>query len=174
MARAPVPIDAQRQLERAQRLIGTAQQGVGTPVHKSLEQLFGEARLRAQMAPYSASSSSLILQTPQAQQLDRDVAAFALGPATGVRPGELGGDGGLADYFAFRHEKVLLGTVEAALRDNVRRSERHTFNRIQADWEETKRQLLWQVRDQQVPPQRLGLGPTATFAMDLPSPLARW
>eukprot|EP00440_Ansanella_granifera_P036265 gb/GFBE01039353.1/.p1 GENE.gb/GFBE01039353.1/~~gb/GFBE01039353.1/.p1 ORF type:complete len:829 (+),score=181.64 gb/GFBE01039353.1/:1-2487(+) len=162
-----------RQLERAERLLevgSSAPRGRRTPVHKSLEQLFGEARARSQAfggagsagAFASASSLPRLLQTPQAQRLEREVANFSLASqcATGVAGPAAGPDSGdqpslgLHEFFGLRHERVILETVEEAQRDCLRSCERHSFERLRADWEETKAQLLGSL-------QRHGQGSTA-------------
>lgn len=180
MGRVDAPTDGLRQLERAARLLDIARQGVRrTPVHKSLEQLFGEARNRSQpggtlgASPFSTTAgvSSRLLQGPRAQLLDQEVANFSLGPSVGasagVRPAEAAGStslGGpslpeadradqpnvsLRDFFGLRHEQVLLGAVEEAHRDCMRSLQRHSFDRIQADWEETKQNIMGMIAPHQ-------------------------
>eukprot|EP00931_Biecheleriopsis_adriatica_P006585 TRINITY_DN107970_c0_g1_i1.p1 TRINITY_DN107970_c0_g1~~TRINITY_DN107970_c0_g1_i1.p1 ORF type:complete len:866 (-),score=183.12 TRINITY_DN107970_c0_g1_i1:87-2564(-) len=150
--------EAHRQLERAERLLEvgySAPRGRRTPVHKSLEQLFGEARARSQTfgsvgggAFGSASSLPRLLQTPQAQRLEREVADFTLAPqVSGGVPAARSESGdqpslGLQEFFGLRHERIILETVEEAQRDCLRSCERHSFDRLQADWEEAKTQIL--------------------------------
>lgn len=144
---ADVQTEGLRQLERAERLIevGTGPRSQRTAVHKSLEQLFGEARVRSQ--GYSSAFSSLprLLQTPQAQRLERDVADFTLAPQAVVsttKQEDADPSAGLSDFFGFRHERVIVEAVEESYRDCLRCCERHSFDRLQADWEEAKSQFL--------------------------------
>ncbi|CAE7931397.1 unnamed protein product, partial [Symbiodinium necroappetens] len=114
-----------RQLERAERLVEVGSSGPRsrrTAVHKSLEQLFGEARLRSQTfsgANAFASTSSLprLLQTPQAQRLERDIADFTLVPQAAPGAALPRADAeqpslGLQEFFGLRHERVIVETVE--------------------------------------------------------------
>lgn len=113
-----------------------------TAVHKSLEQLFGEARARSQ--GYSSAFSSLprLLQSPQAQRLERDVADFTLAPQASTKQEDADPSVGLQEFFGFRHERVIVEAVEESYRDCLRCCERHSFDRLQADWEEAKGQFL--------------------------------
>ncbi|CAJ1407566.1 unnamed protein product [Effrenium voratum] len=143
-----VVVDAQteglRQLERAERLleVGTGPRSRRTPVHKSLEQLFGEARARSQSYASAFASAPRLLQTPQAQRLERDVADFTLvapqtaaaKPSTDVDQPSLS----LQEFFSSRHERVIVETVEESYRDCLRSCERHSFDRLHGDWEEAK------------------------------------
>ncbi|CAE7739615.1 unnamed protein product [Symbiodinium pilosum] len=167
MTAAVVDVHAEglRQLERAERLLevgSTGPRSRRTAVHKSLEQLFGEARLRSQTfsgANAFASTSSLprLLQTPQAQRLERDIADFTLVPqgTTGAltsAPADADQPSlGLQEFFGLRHERVIVETVEESYRDCLRSCERHSFDRLQADWEDAKSQFLGNL-------QRLGQG----------------
>lgn len=157
------PMDGQRQLERATRLLDSClglPQGRRTPVRKALEQLFGEARscgpagLGLVGASYpTGAGASRLLQSHQAYMLDRDVADFALG--THAAPSVFSATGGatastitaaespgLKDFFGLHHERVVLCAVEEAQRGCLHDAERHAFNRIQVDWEERKAQIL--------------------------------
>jgi len=166
MTAAVVDVHAEglRQLERAERLVEVGSSGPRsrrTAVHKSLEQLFGEARLRSQTfsgANAFASTSSLprLLQTPQAQRLERDIADFTLVPQTALGAALPRADAeqpslGLQEFFSLRHERVIVETVEESYRDCLRSCERQSFDRLQADWEEAKTQFLGNL-------QRLGQG----------------
>ncbi|CAK9110185.1 unnamed protein product [Durusdinium trenchii] len=147
----PSPVDVHseglRQLERAERLAEAASsqgrraatQGRSTAVHKSLEQLFGEAR---------------------AQRLERDVAEFSLAtqaepcwtaswgakmaeePRVGTvlkasaKQQDVDPSVGLQEFFGFRHERVIVEAVEESYRDCLRCCERHSFDRLTADWED--------------------------------------
>ncbi|CAE8651189.1 unnamed protein product [Polarella glacialis] len=166
-----VKAEGLRQLERAERLLDVGSsmpRGARAPVHKSLEQLFGEARVRSQTigsigsGAFGTSGLPRLLQSPQAQRLEKQVADFSLTPAPGVGAGvggltSTGGQIddhpslGLKEFFALRHERVILETVEEAQRDCLRSCERHSFERIQADWEDAKAQIL-----SSMSPQRLG------------------
>ena len=42
---------------------------------------------------------------------------------------------GLQEFFGFRHERVIVEAVEESYRDCLRCCERHSFDRLQADWE---------------------------------------
>eukprot|EP00929_Paragymnodinium_shiwhaense_P012915 TRINITY_DN120797_c0_g1_i1.p1 TRINITY_DN120797_c0_g1~~TRINITY_DN120797_c0_g1_i1.p1 ORF type:complete len:865 (-),score=247.44 TRINITY_DN120797_c0_g1_i1:108-2702(-) len=181
-----MPMDGQRQLERATRLLDAPPQGKRTPVRKSLEQLFGESRVRGQpagsvgllgggasAAPLGGASAffgvgalggagalgnARLLQSPQAQKLEREVADFTLGPgvasASSTATAAPSGGGlsgaaaedqpglGLREFFGLRHERVLLCAIEEAQRDCMASMERHSFNRIQADWEDAKSHIL--------------------------------
>jgi len=142
-------LDGKRQLERATRLLDITQPR--TPVHKSLEQLCAEARTRYQpgplgLVPTGPAGLSRILQGPKAQKLDRDVVNFTLSK-TG-RAG-LGGVAsadearlGVREFFAKRYDCGLLSVVEEAHRDCMRSLERHSFDRIQASWEDAKAQIV--------------------------------
>lgn len=168
-------VDGARQLDRATRLCDIARQGVRRePVHKSLEQLFSEALGRSQPGVgfgTTAGVSSRLLQGPRAQQLDVEVANFNLGASASAGPSGLAGKdaalnagagGGFAaapivdqpndtlqKFFGLRHERVLLGAVEEAHRDCMRSLQRHSFDRIQQDWEETKQQILGMIAPRQ-------------------------
>jgi len=164
-----LPMDGPRQLERAARLLdfwSNAPRGMRTPVHKSLEQLFGEARGRLQphgvlgVPPFGPAGASRLLQSPHAQRLDRDVADFSLSGAGAAPTGaaqqqESAADGlptlGVREFFGLRHERVVLGAMEEAHRDCMRSFERRAFERFQADWEEAKAQIM-----STLAPQRLG------------------
>jgi len=154
------------------RVFCTRRSRLGTPVRKALEQLFGEARGRAQphgfgTSPFGGAAllvgagSSRLLQSSQAQRLDREVADFALlGAATHpssagqVAAASSGGAAGTSsvgtadekiephDFFGLRRERVMLCAVEEAHRDCMHSLERHSFNRIEADWEAEKNQIL--------------------------------
>eukprot|EP00933_Yihiella_yeosuensis_P008447 TRINITY_DN11388_c1_g3_i1.p1 TRINITY_DN11388_c1_g3~~TRINITY_DN11388_c1_g3_i1.p1 ORF type:complete len:826 (-),score=173.28 TRINITY_DN11388_c1_g3_i1:196-2640(-) len=170
--------EGRRQLERAERLLdvgsSSAPRSKRASVHKSLEQLFGEARQRAQTfssigaGAFGAAAQAKLLQTPQAQRLERDVQTFSLTPAPGVVAGlagkPTGAQGevddqpsvGLREFFGLRHERVILEAVEEAQRDCLRSCERHCFERIQSDWEDAKAQILGAASSQ-----RLGAAPLA-------------
>jgi len=188
-----VPMDGQQQIERAGRLLDVNPLAKRTPVRKSLEQLFCESRGRAQSsgavgalggvgagggvlgvaAPLSGSalaglSASRLLQTPQAQRLDREIADFSLSstgaapssatlapgtaaavtattPSTGISAALAvvqDQNVGVREFFALRHERVLLSAIEEAHRDCMQSLERHSFNRIQSDWEQAKAQIM--------------------------------
>ncbi|CAE7557415.1 unnamed protein product [Symbiodinium natans] len=129
--------------------------------NQRLEQLFGEARLRSQTfsgANAFASTSSLprLLQTPQAQRLERDIADFTLAPQGASSALQARADAeqpslGLEEFFGLRHERIIVETVEESYRDCLRSCERQSFDRLQADWEEAKSQFLGNL-------QRLGQG----------------
>jgi hypothetical protein len=55
----------------------------------------------------------------------------------------------LREFFGVRHERVLLGLVEEAHRDCMRSLEKHSLNRIQADWDETKDSIMGMIMPQQ-------------------------
>lgn len=181
-------MDAQRQLERAGRLLDFQPHRKTTPVHKSLEQLFGEARsqphggtLGGALGPPPAGGGPLgvagvnsrLLQNPQAQRLEREVEVFTLGP--GAAGGEVAMGGhvtadaaninlGVREFFGFRHEKVLLNAVEEAHRDCMRSIERQSFERIQADWEETKAHIMAAMA-----PQRFGASVVGSALRGVPA-----
>eukprot|EP00928_Gymnodinium_smaydae_P015122 TRINITY_DN15540_c0_g2_i1.p1 TRINITY_DN15540_c0_g2~~TRINITY_DN15540_c0_g2_i1.p1 ORF type:complete len:852 (+),score=231.62 TRINITY_DN15540_c0_g2_i1:72-2627(+) len=112
-AAVAAPMDGQRQLERASRLLDAGlglPQGKCTPVRKALEQHFSEARSRAQAggallggplagatSPFGFSSAvagagaSRLLQSPAAQRLEREVADFALGAPAATSTLAVGG-----------------------------------------------------------------------------------
>lgn len=234
MAAADLSMNAQRQMERAGRLLDFQPHRKATPVHKSLEQHYSETRGQASggaavganylqgLAPsaggglggpaigglggrsggfgpgglgpggFGPGGSGLggpvgvlharLLQGPKMSRLDRDVECFALGPsaaaataatapalAAGVagtaglaghagagllpcaaafplplshRVDEGDKDLGVEEFFGRRHERVLLSAMEEAQRDCMRSFERHSFDRIQADWDEAKAQIL--------------------------------
>lgn len=171
-----VSTEGARQLERAARLLdagSSAPRGTRTPVHKSLEQLFGEARGRSQphgalsATPFGPAGASRLLQGPRAQRLDREVADFSLG---GGAAGAAGPDGGapgepgpedrpglsLREFFGLRHERVVVCAVEEAHRDCMRSFERRAFERFQADWEEAKCQILRTLAPQHLGPAAVG------------------
>lgn len=159
------PKDAARQLERAQRLVLIARKGVQrTPVHKSLEQLFSDARGRVQPTGSlggdafgtAAGVHSRLLQGPKARLVDKEVADFSLSPfSIGGGLGPAASDPlnkpnvGLREFFGVRFERALLGLVEEAHRDCMRSLETHSFNRIQADWDETKESIMGMIMPQQ-------------------------
>eukprot|EP00927_Polykrikos_kofoidii_P044448 TRINITY_DN38409_c0_g2_i1.p1 TRINITY_DN38409_c0_g2~~TRINITY_DN38409_c0_g2_i1.p1 ORF type:complete len:874 (+),score=178.54 TRINITY_DN38409_c0_g2_i1:85-2622(+) len=188
-----ISVEGRRQLERASRLLDAAPQGKKTPVRKSLEQLFGESRGRAQSwafgvagagtgvlgggagllgaSPVPAGASRL-LQGPQADRLSREVENFSVGTSGGAATSSTavagGADGarseddpslGVREFFALRHERVVLGAVEEAQRDCMRSLERHSFKRIQADWDEAKAQIMSAMK-----PHRLGAAAGAASA----------
>jgi len=164
--------EGQRQLERAARLVdvGVSSRGSAgrrrTPAHKSLEQLFGEARTRSQQqgpsgaALYGHAGSSQLLQEPKAQRLDREVADFKLDPSGAGRvEGETKGSSpedhrhlSAREFFSLRHERTMLGVVEEANRDCWRSFNRHSSDRIHDDWEEAKAQIMGTMA-----PQNIGL-----------------
>jgi len=170
-----MPMDGARQLERASRLLdigSSAPRGMRTPVRKSLDQLFGEARVRLQPesapsttpfgpTPFGPAGASRVLQAPQAQRLDREVANFSLSSQAGAGAGGSGLAGdvppedqpnlGVREFFAMRHERVLLCAVEEAHRDCMRSFERQSVERLQGDWEDAKAQIM-----NSLAPQRLG------------------
>lgn len=43
---------------------------------------------------------------------------------------------GLQEFFGFRHERIIVEVVEESYRDCLRCCERHSFDRLQADWED--------------------------------------
>mmetsp|Transcript_85444 Transcript_85444/g.242236 ORF Transcript_85444/g.242236 Transcript_85444/m.242236 type:complete len:824 (+) Transcript_85444:116-2587(+) len=166
-----MPMDGARQLERAARLLdvgSSAPRGMRTPVRKSLEQMCSEARGRSQpqnafsIAPFGPAGASRLLQGPQAQRLDREVADFTLSsPAagSGASGSGLAGDTmpedqpniGLHEFFALHHERVLLSAVEEAHCDSLEVLERHSSDRLLSEWEEAKAQIM-----STLAPQRLG------------------
>jgi len=162
--------EGQRQLERAARLLDVAgPQGTKTPVHRALEQLFCEARTRSQphgslaaAAPYGAVGTSRLLQGTSAQRLAREVTDFCLSSSGGGSAGSSGGIVGAAgatslglttapedqphlgvrEFFSLRRERLLMETVEEAHRDCMRGFERHAFEQVEKDWDDTKAQIM--------------------------------
>jgi len=146
------------------------------------------------------AGTSRLLQAPQAQRLEREVADFALGSAVGASSsvwGTAAGGGtagggvsgvsgaaagagtpgaagtaaaaqeeklGVREFFALKHERVLRGAIEEALRDCTAHLQRHSFNRIQADWEEAKAQIM-----SSMAPQRLGAAAIGSGLSGVPS-----
>lgn len=157
-----VRTEGMRQLERAERLLDVGSNVSHLrrmPVHKSLEQLFNEARARSQTlgsqatGTFASTSLPRLLQTQKAQRLERDISTFSLATLRGAGSGGAATFGdrtetadkpslGLSEFFGLRHERVILEAVEEAQRDCLRSCERHSWERLQADWEESKAQLL--------------------------------
>jgi len=198
-------MDEKRQLERAARLLDIAPRGAWLQTnqrpYKSLEQLFGEGRSRAQpsgaavsalgsaASPFGPAGVSRLLQGPLAQHLDREVADFSLGPSsvgsatqaglpalppptsdplgTSARSPSDPPNIGIQEFFALRHERVLLGAVEEAHRDCMRSLERHSFQRIQSDWEATKERVLGMIAPQRINRQAVGSGVDAAVAPNM-------
>lgn len=170
-----LPVEGSRQLERAVRLLdagSSAPRGLRTPVHKSLEQLFGDARSRApphalNIAPFGPAGATRLLQAPQAQRLDREVTDFAIvGTATGATTNSNGlvrdtvpedlPHLGVREFFGFVHERVLLCAVEEAHRDSMRNFERRSFERIQSEWEDAKAHIMSTLAPQRLGPSAVG------------------
>jgi len=63
---------------------------------------------------------------------------------------------GAQEFFELRHEHVLLHCIEEATRDCMQSIERHGFDRIQANWEDAKKQIM------------------GNMAMQRPGPAAVW
>lgn len=160
MAPVEAPVDGKRQLERASRLldvISSSVLGTPTPLHKSLEQLFGEVRSRPQ--PHVAlgvssggttASASRLLQGPQAQKLERDLADFSLAPVPGAGLATSLADTapeeqphlGLREFFELRQERILVGAIENAYLDCMRSFETSSFDNILSDWNTSKEQII--------------------------------
>jgi len=181
MAVMDLPIEGSRQVERAVRLLdagSSAPRGMRTPVHKSLEQLFGDARSRTgpqaiNVAPFGPAGAARLLQAPQAQRLDREVTNFAIvGTATGATTNASGlvretaledlPNLGVSEFFGLVHERVLLCAVEEAHRDSMRNFERRSFERIQSEWEDAKAQIMNKLAPQRLGPSAVGSALRAT------------
>mmetsp|Transcript_75057 Transcript_75057/g.195257 ORF Transcript_75057/g.195257 Transcript_75057/m.195257 type:complete len:825 (+) Transcript_75057:100-2574(+) len=176
-----LPAEGLRQLDRATRLLdaqASAPSGSKKPVHKALEQLFGEARSRTQAQGVFATTgfagnASRLLQGPQAQRLDREVTDFTLGSA-GPEVGGLAADVAPEDslnlsaeeFFGLRHERVMLSVIEEAHRDALNSCEKYSLDKLNDDWQAAKAQIL-----SALAPQRPGAAPVPV-ADQLPSAVA--
>lgn len=144
--------DGLRQMERADRLLdrSLASSTSVRPVHKSLQQLVKEGQTWTQMQNPWRPAGSLaaygprVLQGPQAQRLDRDVASFAL---SGIRDSGLQAAADFRsnlsarDFFALRHERSLLNSAEKSLQEAAQSSEQRSSERLDTDWEEAREEM---------------------------------